>query len=206
MLKKHIHIVSQTRASIGEVTGDIINGLQNDFIITEESKGEKPERRDILLCHYFVPNIVKHSNFKLFRHKVLIFPVDGTAFVDGYCGYMNEFDLIITPANAGKEILEQNGVTQPIKVIPNFWKPEHLELPEDLTVSKNLRKEIKNDYVFYYEANYYPRKGFEELLRIYVKTFSNNIKKSPGVAMITSGIIIFPPFSFFLLISSRKTS
>ncbi len=181
--KRHLHIVSQTQASIGEVTQDIIEGLKEFFVITQESLGERPEITDTLLCHYFTPGLVSHRNFNNFRYKILIFPIDGTEFTKEFQDYFNKFDLIITPANAGKRILEQNGVTVPVKVIPNFWKKEHLKRPGSLRL-KNLNKEIKDSYVFYYEANYYPRKGYQELMVNYVRTFSSDVVKPDTVLLI----------------------
>jgi hypothetical protein len=181
--KRHLHIISQENASIGEVTKDIIEGLKNNFIITEESLNEIPEKYDILLCHYVSPAVTQHECFKDFRHKVLIFPVDGTKFIQPYIDSFNSFDLIVTPANAGKDILKQNGVTTKIIVIPNFWKPEHLVEPRFLK-QRSLDKEIKGKFVFYYEANYYPRKGYRELLINYIKEFSSNIYKNEVVLLL----------------------
>jgi len=181
--KRHIHIISQENASIGEVTKDIVDGLKNDFVITEEFLGEIPKTKEILLCHYISPAIVEHECFKDFRYKVLIFPIDGTKLIQKYIDCLNQFDLIITPAHAGLRILKNNGVTTHIKVIPNFWKREHLEAPLKIK-QKSLDKEIKDKFVFYYEANLYPRKGYEELLYNFTKEFSSNSFESEAVLLI----------------------
>jgi len=177
--KKYIHIVSQSIASIGEVTNDIVKFLRNcdEYVVTEEIKGEQPLKYDILLCHYFTEGIVKHENFQLFRHKVLIFPVDGTVLKEDVVENINCFDLIITPANAGKEILSENGVTKTIEVVPNFYHPEHL-INYNKQLSRSLERELGNSYVFYYEANFYERKGFEELMVSYIRGFSSQTKRN----------------------------
>jgi glycosyltransferase involved in cell wall biosynthesis len=178
--KTHIHVVSQSIASIGEVTNDIVSFLQNcsNYVITEEFKGQQPKKYETLLCHYFTSKIVKHKNFQLFRHKILIFPVDGTAFVEGVVDNMNQFDLIITPGTAGKKILEKVGVTTEIKVIPNFYHINHVTIDPDVSISKSLKKELKDSYVFYYEANFYERKGFEELMSSFIHAFSTDDKEN----------------------------
>lgn len=183
MDKRYIHIISQDNASLGEVTNDIIAGLKEDFIITEEVLGEVPLKKDILLCHFVTPKIVSHDTFNDFRHKVLIFPVDGTSLTEEYTYCLNKFDYIITPAEAGKKILLKNGIVTPIKVIPNFWKYEHFLFLKNIK-QKKLDREIKNKFVFYYEANYYPRKGFEELILNYIEEFSSNEKEEPVVLLL----------------------
>jgi hypothetical protein len=167
-VKRHLHIVSQTTGSVGEITYDLIPYLQQHFILTIEGT-EEPKENDILLLHFLDPSIVNHQNFSKFKKKVLIQPIDGFTLKPYVIELLNKFDLIITPGNAGRDIMLQNGVTSPITVIPNFFKEDIFIRDIDTTLKK-----IPNDKViFYHESTFHSRKGIEPLLEGYVKAFSD---------------------------------
>lgn len=169
-MKKHLHIVSQPLGSIGEITRDLVIGLSEEFIITEEFKGEIPIQKDILLCHFVNPIISQHEEFNQFKHRVLIQPIDGTEIVSTFVEEINKYDLIITPGNAGKNIMIKNGVIKPIVVIPNYYKEE--DIIEDF--KDNYIKQIPLDrIILYHESTFHPRKGIEILYESYVKAFSD---------------------------------
>lgn len=165
MHKRSLHIISPTSGSIGEITNDLTLGLFTFFNLTVEGKDE-PKERDILLSHFINPEVVKADEFNTFKHKVLIQPIDGTVIDKGIVDLMNRYDLIITPANAGRLIMIQNGVTTPIKVVPNFYKPlPERDLPE--------LDQLPQKFIFYHESTFHPRKGVEFLYEGFVRAFSD---------------------------------
>ena len=165
---RSIHITSPKQGSIGEVTLDLIQGLSPYFLISREGESE-PLEKDILLSHFINPAIIKDIEFNSFKKKVLIQPIDGTKIKKDVVELFNKYDLIITPASAGKKIMIANGVTTEIKIIPNFFKEEHIveELIDPI-------EQIPQDkFVFYHESTFHPRKGIEFLYEGFVRAFSD---------------------------------
>jgi len=180
---KHIHVISSDSGSLGEITNDLISYLSIYYKITQENKGEIPEKFDVLLSHYINKGVTNSSLFYQFNYKILIQPIDGTVIGQEYVDAINCYDLIITPGNNGKKIMQENGVNKPIIVIPNYYKPNILLQPENLNIPK-LDKHIKDKVVFYHESTCHPRKGIDILCRTFVKTFSSNYTRFPVVLII----------------------
>lgn len=178
MNKRNIHIVSAKTGSIGEITQDLIEQFKKteECIITVEGD-EEPINYDILLCHFINPLIleskVNKETFDSFKYKVLIQPIDGTSIVKKAVDLFNQFDLIITPGQAGRRILKKNKVTTPIKVIPNFYKKEHIESCEKNQVTHPELVKLEDKIVFYHESTFHPRKGTEFLYSAFIKAFSD---------------------------------
>lgn len=168
MYRRAIHIVSPHGGSIGEITKDLARGFRTEFDVTIEGEDE-PNVYDIIFCHFINPPVVRDKSFKLFKKKVLIQPIDGTEIHKDYIELFNEFDIIIVPANASKRILQKNGVTVPIVIIPNYYKSEVLEIDNVGSI-----KEIPRDrFVFYHESTFHARKGIELLYEGYIRAFSD---------------------------------
>lgn len=182
-MARYIHFVSNDSGSLGEITQDLIDCLKDDFIITNETKEEIPRIFDILLCHFIHPSVTTSSIFNYFKYKILIQPIDGTIIKSNIVDSINKFDLIITPGNAGKEIMKKNGVKKPITVIPNFYKPEILIKPKDLSIPK-LDKLINDKFIFYHESTCHPRKGIRMMCKSFVRAFSSNTEEQPVVLII----------------------
>lgn len=166
-----LHFVSPTRGSIYEISNGILSFLEKEFSVTKEWLFEIPTKRDILLCHFLDPDVMsKVDIFDTFKTKILIQPIDGTNIKSECIKAMNGFNLIITPASAGKKIMENNGVTSPIIVIPNFYKEDFLK--------KDIFSPIENyiptnKIIFYHESTFHPRKGVELLYECFIRAFSN---------------------------------
>ena len=178
-MRRHIHFVAQFAGSIDVVTKGLIDGLSNDYIVTREGY-EEPEEYDILICHFIQPSITKSSAFEKFRYKILIQPIDGTSIRRDIVKEFNKFDTIVTPAKAGKKILEQNGVKVPIEVISNFIT---IRFTDVVKLPKKLTKQLKGKFVFYHESTCHPRKGVDIMLKAYVREFSTG-EKEPEVIML----------------------
>lgn len=167
MSQRNVHIVSSSIGSIGEITKDLTIALHSEFDVTVEGE-EEPREYDILLCHFISPEVTKNKIFKEFKHKILIQPIDGTAIQKEFIGYFNQYDLIVTPGEAGKKIMIANGVIVPILVIPNYYKAENL--------GTNKLRKIKHipwdKFVFYHESTFHARKGIELLYEGYIRAFS----------------------------------
>lgn len=166
---RHIHIISQPIGSIGEITNDLVLGLKDQFHLTQERLGEVPKEFDILLSHFIHPSLSKDENFSKFKHKVLIQPIDGTSMTKIIVKELNKYDLIITPAKAGLNIMKKNGVKTRIVIVPNYFKQEHLNLPENV----KIEGVPDNKIVLYHESTFHTRKGIEILYESYVKAFSD---------------------------------
>ena len=171
---RSIHIVSSPSGSLGEIVNDLMVYLKDKFNFTSELDKNNciPEKYEILLSHFISEKIVNSPIFYKFKYKVLIQPIDGTKIYSQFVEAMNKYDLILTPGKAGKRIMEENGVTTEILIIPNFYKPEILIKPKNLSIPK-LDKFIANKFVFYHESTGHPRKGIEEMCESYVKAFSD---------------------------------
>jgi hypothetical protein len=171
---KNIHIVSNPVGSLGEITKDISTYLKDKFVFTNEFEENNsiPLKHEILLSHFISPVVVNSPVFHNFQYKVLIQPIDGTKIHQAFIDAINEYDLILTPGKAGKRIMEENGVTKPILVIPNYYKQQIFSAPQNLSIPK-LDKYIKDKFVFYHESTCHPRKGIEEMCEAYVRAFSD---------------------------------
>lgn len=168
MSKRSLHIVSPHGGSLGEITNDLLKGLQQEFETTIEGESE-PKNYETLLCHFVFPPVIRNSNFKLFKYKVLIQPIDGTDIHFDYIDLFNQFDVIVVPANASKNILIANGVKVLIIIIPNFYKPEILNIKSP----GSIKQIPSNKFVFYHESTLHARKGIECLYEGYIKAFSD---------------------------------
>ena len=168
--KRSIHFVSEIHGSIGEISKDLFEGLKDDFNITRQWFNEVPDEFDVLLCHFINLKVVNDPDFKLFKRKVLIQPIDGTEIKEEYIKAFNEFDLIICPAQASINILRDNGVKVNMEVIPNYFKKDIFVKDVYTGVDKYIPQD---KFVFYHESTFHPRKGIELLYEGYVKAFSN---------------------------------
>ena len=169
--KSHCHIISSIGGSIWEITSDLLPFLEKEFIITKEWWGETPLKKEILLCHFLKPEIFLEPDvFDSFKTKILIQPIDGTSMKKEVVDMINCFDLVITPAHAGKNIMLQNGVGVPIKVIPNYYKPNLFEKK----IWSSIERYIPNDkIIFYHESTFFSRKGIEILYEGFIKAFAD---------------------------------
>lgn len=168
MVKLGLHIVSQSDASIGEISNDLIEAFKPYFTVTVEGK-QAPATMDILLCHYLNPLIVNTDTFSLFKKKYLILPIDGTVLTKVAIDLINKFDGVITPATAGYKILKGSGVKIPIIIIPNYYKEDIF----NATTSSNIHDMVKDKVVLYHESTGLSRKGLKEMYDAYIKTFSD---------------------------------
>lgn len=170
--KLHIHFNSSESGSIFEISQDLIKPLSESFNLTIDWKDEIPlkENRQILLSHFVRPDVVNDPAFDSFEYKILIQPIDGTVLVPEAIECINKYDLIITPANASKNILEKNGVIKPVVVIHNYYKTDLFEKE----IYNSVLDEIPSDkIVFYHESTFHPRKGIELLYEGFIKAFSD---------------------------------
>lgn len=165
---RSIHIVSPSAGSIGEVTKDLLLGLSGFFYVSLEGMDD-PKELDILLSHFFNPSILDTPEFNSFKTRVLIQPIDGTVLTKKTVEGINKYDIIITPANAGKKIMIENGVVKPIHVIPNFYKERSIKYSDD-----SLKQIPIEPFMFYHESTFHARKGSEFLYEGFIKAFSDN--------------------------------
>tara|TARA_R100001510_G_C7646210_1_gene203515 strand:- start:846 stop:1964 length:1119 start_codon:yes stop_codon:yes gene_type:complete len=121
------------------------------------------KRGDILLMHH-----IHLDDLSKFSRRILIQPMDGTVIHPHIIEKINNFHYIVTPSNIGKELLENNGVTKPIKVIPNYYDDNLLG--DDNGFFSSLFNEKK--YTFYTESTATHRKNINRTLRNFLKEFT----------------------------------
>lgn len=169
--KKHLHFISTEGGSIWEITCDLLPFFENEFIVTKEWNCEKPYKNEILFCHFLKAEMFLTPDlFDSFETKILIQPIDGTHLKKEIINMFNCFDVIFTPGEAGKQIMEKNGVKVPIVVIPNYYKKDLFEKK----IYSDIEKYIpKNKIIFYHESSFHPRKGIEILYEGFVRAFAD---------------------------------
>jgi hypothetical protein len=169
--KPFLHFCSSTSGSIWEITSQLSTVFSKFFNLTCEFLNEIPEQKETLLLHFIDPNIVKNKEFNNFKKKILIQPIDGTIIKKDVVELMNEFDLIICPAQASSNLIQLNGVTAKTKIIPNYYFSTLFNKNEK---KQKIAKYIPKDkFIFYHESTLHPRKGIEILYEGFVKAFSD---------------------------------
>jgi hypothetical protein len=76
-----------------------------------------------------------------------------------------------------KMLMETNGVTVPIKVIPLYYRPEELE----------VKPISKNKIIFYHESSFEARKGTDIIQEAFIRAFSDN-EYTDKVKLIMKGL------------------
>ena len=157
-MKVYFEKSSSSTGSLGEIQSDLIDYLSKYF----EVESELYKGSDLSISNFICG---AHSNdyfFKKNKYNILIQPIDGTSIYKDKIDIVNKFDLVITPGNAGKDILINNGVNVPIKVIPNYFK----DYP--------LPKKTPNDkIIFYHESMLYKRKNLMGLYNAFLGAFAD---------------------------------
>lgn len=120
---------------------------------------------DVQVQHFFK----KRNMWSKFKKNILIQPLDGTIIKERYVRMMNEWDIIITPSNIGKQIMIDNGISTKIEVVPNYWENEILI---DNSFFSNKFNEKK--WTFYTESSGWERKNIKNLLKYFIEEFRND--------------------------------
>ncbi len=161
-MPEQIHITKINAASLDKVNTDLADFLaKNGFSVTHN---QIPMEGKVLINHYF--QVAKAGRF--FKKSILIQPIDGTIFKDGVTAEMNKYDLITTSSAVSKSILEKNGVTKPIAVVPYYYD-------ERILSSNNgyyARKYKSDKYTFYNESSGIKRKNLNNTLRYFLSEFT----------------------------------
>lgn len=145
--------------SLGDIQRDLRDHLGVYFTINEDLyKGS-----DISISNFLTSSHDRDYFFKKHKYNVLIQPIDGTVIFKHKVDTINKFSLVITPGNAGKDILIKNGVTAPIKVIPNYFKECNLHA-----------KNTSNKIIFYHESKLYKRKNLSGLYNAFLNAFADS--------------------------------
>ena len=127
---------------------------------------------DIFLCHFLRHHYIYNPNFKDYKSRVLIQPIDGTVIAPVHVKELNRFDLIITPATPGKTIMQNSGVTTMVKVIPNYYDPMDIVKVKRLK-HRNLLPPFDDKFLFYHESSLQPRKNVGAMIEAYLLAFSD---------------------------------
>lgn len=120
---------------------------------------------DVQVQHFFK----KRNVWSKFRKNILIQPIDGTIIRERYVRMMNEWDVIITPSNIGKQIMLDNGVSTKIEVVPNYWENEIL-----IDNGFFSKKFTEKKWTFYTESSGWERKNIKNLLKYFIEEFRND--------------------------------
>jgi|ERR1035437_567785 hypothetical protein len=97
---------------------------------------------------------------------------------DRWIDWINEIDRVVVPCTHNKKVFENCNIFKPIGIIPHISKSIEINLDFDNIVSKNflikLNKAVNgDDFVFYTIGQWSNRKGIEETIVCYLKTFSD---------------------------------
>lgn len=159
MVKSKIHIPKPSGISLEKINQDLVKCLGHIYEFSED-EGE-------VLLQHFCGDIEGD-----YKKRIVIQPIDGSLIIDEYVEMLNGYDLILTPSPPCQKIMEDCGVTTPIRVIPNWWDPEIFE--EDNGYFNQLFPEKK--YTFYSESGGYERKNIQLLVNGFLKTFAADEK------------------------------
>ena len=142
--------------------------------------------RDIFLCHFLRHTYVYNPNFKKYKSRVLIQPIDGTVIEPVHVKDINKFDIVITPANVGKKIMQDCGVTSRIEVVPNYFDAAD-DVRIDKKIHRNILPQFDNRFLFYHESSLQVRKNIATMIEAYLLAFSDN-DMSDEVHLVIKGI------------------
>lgn len=149
--------------TIPKVNGYSLSKINNDLSDFLKKKGfyvsKHHPKGTALIQHYYKPL----SNDYNFEKTYLIQPIDGTTIHKVNIDYINLYDIIITPSEIGKNIMIENGVIQPIIVIPNYYDPN---------VIPNSFYSKSDKFTFYSESTGIIRKNIPNLLKYFLETFT----------------------------------
>jgi FkbM family methyltransferase len=149
--------------TIPKVNGYSLSKINNDLSDFLKKKGfyvsKHHPKGTALIQHYYKPL----SNDYNFEKTYLIQPIDGTTIHKANIDYINLYDIIITPSEIGKNIMIENGVIQPIIVIPNYYDPD---------VIPNSFYSKSDKFTFYSESTGIIRKNIPNLLKYFLETFT----------------------------------
>jgi hypothetical protein len=141
--------------SLNRINTDLKNYFRHDhYIVPWAVKG------DILIQHYYR----RIDDSAHFNKRILIQPMDGTVIRPVCIQEMNRYDVVVTPSSVGKRIMEKNGVTAPIYVIPNYY--------DDSEPSDYFKKSTK--FTFYSESTGIYRKNITNLITNFIETFNGD--------------------------------
>jgi len=155
---KRVHVPNVSGHSLNKINQDIKKSLDQHFSFVDGSPA------DILVQHY-VSGI---GTSKKYNRKILIQPIDGTRINQGMVKSINQFDLILAPAEASKKIMESSGVIKPIRIISNYYDDDLLDIKSNFF---DVRYSSKK-YTFYSETTGIKRKNVDNLLRYFLDEFS----------------------------------
>lgn len=91
----------------------------------------------------------------------------------------SEVNEVWVPSNYNKEIFNESGVNIPIKVIPHEFLYKQLYNKDEInlySISGNGYIKDKDVYTFYTIGELIERKGIEDLINVFCKTFNKNDK------------------------------
>ena len=142
---------------------------------------------DVFLCHFLRHYYLNNPKFKRYKTRVLIQPIDGTHIAPFHVDDLNKFDVILTPAQAGKQIMEESGVYKPVIVVPNYYKESDVyNVPKH--IYRNLLPQFDNRFMFYHESSLQIRKNTKALLESYLKAFSDT-EMVDNVHLVIKGLL-----------------
>lgn len=139
------------------------------YILEKELKQKinRPKLENSNLIFWY-PNT--YSEFSCSQDKNVGFYVFETEKIyKQFVDQINKLDIVCTPSRWGKKVLEENGVTIPIKVIPGGVDSSKFN-------SNNLKNEDTSVFRFLSVAKYESRKGIDLLVEAFNEAFKGDEK------------------------------
>lgn len=163
-----IFIPDTSTVSLNKINSDLKELFQsNGHTICKYDIWPVSPKGEVLIQHY----LRRRSLMKLTEKSILIQPIDGTIIKKNHVGEINQWDVVVTPSFVGKQIMENNGVTIPIKVIPNYWE-------DDILIDNEFfsKKFVENKWTFYTESSGWERKNIRNILKYFIEEFKDESK------------------------------
>lgn len=161
-----IYITDADCLSLSKINSDLKEFLQQtSHTVCEYDIWPLGYKDEVLIQHY----LFRRSILRRTEKGILIQPLDGTIIKKQHVWQINRWDVVVTPSTIGKKIMEDNGVTIPIKVIPNYWEDEILV--DNGFFSKKF---TNNKWTFYTESSGWERKNIRNILKYFIEEFHDN--------------------------------
>jgi hypothetical protein len=142
---------------------------------------KKHEHYDLFIYHS-TPDLWKNFNRKfqqINKYKQVVgyttWETD-TLPVNWVMNINNEASEVWCPSTYNKDVFQNSGVIIPIKVVPHVFLKNQLPQKSEVNLSSFDGTSISNNfigYTFYFIGELTPRKGIEDLISVYDKTFSD---------------------------------
>ena len=154
--------------SLNLINSDILEYLSNFYYVESNFYGKAVHKKYDLVIQHYSANPRKFI-FSVDK-KIVIQPVDGSLIDKRHINDIVKYDLVLTPSENSKKILEISGIpSNKIEIIPNYYRDDIFNDNGFYNKSFNKKK-----YTFYTETTGIIRKNVKNLIKHFLNTFNSN--------------------------------